>query len=154
MLNSYAPEWDFVKDIFCGFCFIDQNVLIDTVSLTFYPVTLNSTWYLCYQGWICGPSLRSQIKGLSSNSLETTRLPTDQPTEGRTDGWTCDKQYSLSSSKWGINILLPIQGFGSLSTIAGCFGLNLAQAPSLSNGCKLSITYCLALTASYKSHTA
>jgi len=49
-VKQYASKWDFVTDIFCKFCIIDQKVLsaYDTVN----------SGFLCCPGRVCEPSLR------------------------------------------------------------------------------------------------
>jgi len=37
---------------------------LNPVSLTFDPVTLKSIGFICYPGWMCGPSLKKVGQGV------------------------------------------------------------------------------------------
>ena len=87
------------------------------VILTFDPVTPNSIGFVCYRGWMCGPSLKNvghsrvidqKRKGYRQTDLHVqTDRPTDiyrqtymyRQTDRHVQTDTCAKQYALSSSK-------------------------------------------------------
>ena len=87
---------------------VDQDVLqllivngfgrFDAVTLTFDPVTPKSIGFIwIHPGWMCGPSLKKVGQGV----LELL-IGNEKVTDGQTDRPTCEKQYTLSSSKVGI----------------------------------------------------
>ena len=69
------------------------------VTLTFNLVTPKSKCFLCYLGWMCGPSLRKE--GRHSQVIDWKRIGYRR-TYRQTYQPTCAQQYALSSSKGGI----------------------------------------------------
>ena len=57
--------------------------------------------FICYPGWMCGPSLKKVDQGVLQLLVENKNI-TDGRTYRQTDQPTCAKQYALSSSKGGI----------------------------------------------------
>jgi len=89
------------EEIHFGKLFLKQfeMVLVHLTLMTFDPVTPKSIAFLCYPGWMCGPSLREVGQGvlhlLIGHVFGTFVLSDiDRPT-GST-------QYALSSSNGGI----------------------------------------------------
>ena len=77
------------EEIHFGKVLLKQSVMVlahlTPVILTFDPVTPKSMGFLCYPGWMCGPSLKKVgecvLESLIRNKKVTglTDLPTDRP---------------------------------------------------------------------------
>ena len=67
------------------------------VTLTFAPVTPKSIGFICYTGWLCGPSLRKVCQGVLELLIGIKKV-TDRTTD------MC-KAICISSSKGGIQMV-------------------------------------------------
>ena len=71
------------------------KVLPDLTPVNFDLVTAKSIGFLCYPGWMCGPSLRKVGQGVLDLLIGNEKVLNRQ---------TYAKQYALSSSRGGIKI--------------------------------------------------